>query len=284
MHTWIGAGGSASRVLEAILHLCAAGLGPPNLRLLMIDPDTSNGNVTRVKGLIEIYRQCQEQFADKLGSDLNLFRMFGTKLVFLDTDKGEQGLKIWNPISSQRPKLGELLNYNGLSATSTSPDIAHLFFTKAELEMELAQGFRGHTAIGAAAMSLVSLDAGRQPWQQVVTKLEGDIALPTGARVFLVGSVFGGTGASALHPIVRFLRTIPKMNEDRLRIGVAALVPYFDFRVADHDHVDMAAKAEWFPLATRSAVEFYQYLRANNDWPFDAMYWIGDNSPKEVKY
>ena len=284
MHTLICAGGSGMRVLEATLHLCAAGLGPDLLRILVIDPDKAGGNFTRVKLLLEKYVQCHEAFAGKLGEDLNLF---GTKLDLLDANGGETGLKIWTPVQPDQ-KLKDLLNYEGLSATNTSPDIARLFFTEDELQEELGHGFRGHPAIGAAAFSLVSLHAQSQPWKQVIDKLTNDIAQPSGARVFLVGSVFGGTGASAIHPIVRFLRTIPEINPERLKIGVAALVPYFGFNPGTvapvPDTFKLAARSEWFPLSTRSAVEFYQHLRENRDWQFDAVYWIGDNGFMEVQY
>ena len=285
MYTWIGAGGSAFRVLEAILHLCAIGLGPPNLRLLMIDPDESNGNATQVKGLIDLYRKCHDRFAGRLGTNL---RLFGTKLDLFGTDGEAQDLQVWSPVRRQEHNLAEVLNYNILSATETSPDIAHLLFTKAELEMELKQGFRGHTAVGAATMSLIALDAHNQPWQQVVEKLRGDIAQPNGARICLVGSIFGGTGASAIHPLVRFFKTVPEINDTSLKIGVVALVPYFRFEASTTtlavDRLSIAAKSERFPLATRAAVEFYDHLRLNKDWHFDAMYWLGDSSPVEVPY
>lgn len=289
MNTFICAGGSGLRVLEALLHLCAAGLGPPSMRILGIDPDGSNGNATRVKETLKKYLQCHQNFAGKLGTDLNLF---GTKLDLFDTRGGEQELNIWTPVLTGN-KLAELLNYDNLSATETSPDVVRLFFTNDELQMALDQGFSGHAVIGAAAMSLVSLQANRQPWKQVVERLRVDISQPQGARVFLVGSVFGGTGASAIYPVARFLCAIPDINKDRLKIGVAALVPYFSFGAAESDkraeaesdkRAEMAAKSERFPIATRSAVEFYQHLRENEDWPFDAMFWIGDNSPMEVSY
>lgn len=46
----------------------------------------------------------------------------------------------------------------------------------------------------------------------------------------------------------------------------------------------MGAKSERFPLATRSALAFYDYLRKEKDWPFDSVYWLGNDSLKEVPY
>lgn len=284
MNTLICAGGSGLRALEALLHLCAAGLGPPSLRLLAIDPDGANGNRTRAVSLLEKYRAAQRRFAGKLGGGLKLF---GTELDLLVIPGHQPELRNWSPVEGSQ-KLAELLNLDGLSATDTPPDLVKLFFTRDELQMELDQGFRGHPAIGAACMSLVTLHKGDQPWELLVQQIQGDVAQPHGSRVFLVGSVFGGTGASAIHPIVRFLRDIPESGHERLKIGVAALVPYFRFAAAasDASHLqhEMAAKSERFPLATQAAVQYYEHLRSNGDWPFDVMYWVGDSSPIPVDY
>src|SRR5439155_2344219 len=42
--------------------------------------------------------------------------------------------------------------------------------------------------------------------------------------------------------------------------------------------------SEWFSLASRSAAEYYDHLRKHEDWGFDAMYWLGDDSPMKVSY
>ncbi len=284
MNTLICAGGSGLRTLEAMLHLCAAGLGPPKLRLLAIDPDGANGNRTRAIGLLEKYRAAQRRFAGKLGTGLNLF---GTELDLLVTPGHQPELRNWSPVEGSQ-KLSDLLNFDGLSATDTPTDVVKLLFTRDELQMELDQGFRGHPAIGAACMSLVTLHEREQPWELLVQQIQGDLAQPQGSRVFLVGSVFGGTGASAIHPIVRFLRGVPDAGHERLKIGVGAIVPYFRFAVAAADerlkHSEMAAKSERFPLATQAAVQYYEHLRSNGDWPFDVMYWVGDSSPVPVDY
>jgi hypothetical protein len=296
MHTWIGAGGSSWRVLEAVLHLCAAGLGPPELRLLMIEPDKSNGNAERTLELIGKYQALQQRFAGKLGD--KALNLFGTTLDLLP-DGQQQGLKIWSPmVQGQAKRLRDLLQYDNLRSDDPRKSVAHLLFThsasQSELSVDLDQGFLGHTAIGAAAMSLIWKERNRQPWQQLLQKITGDITDRGESRVFLVGSVFGGTGASAIYPVGQFLRAIPSMNPNikldasTLKIGVAALVPYFGFLSppvdeADHGANDairrrMAAKSEWFPLATRAAVEFYHHLQTHSEWPFDAMFWVGDNN------
>lgn len=287
MNTLICAGGSGVRVLEALLHLCAAGLGPASLRLLVIDPDSANGNGARVTNLVESYLEGHRRFAGRLGDGLNFFR---TELDLLDVGGRSAGLKTWSPIEKGQ-RLREVLNVDLLDSTATPPELVRLFFTHDEINMDLTQGFRGHPSVGAAAMSLVALKKGEQPWSQLIEKLRGDLAHDQGARVFLAGSVFGGTGAATFYPIARFLRTVPEVNHSRLKVAAGALSPYFRFEAAssgtDSAASRQAAKAERFPLATRSAVDFYEQLRFNavaDRGPFDAFYWVGDDSPLSVPY
>lgn len=287
MNTLICAGGSSQRVLTAVLNLCSAGLGPEDLRVLIVDPDGSNGNGAELRQLVETYSACRERFASGLGPKM---RLFSTKLDLLDYEGGPPGVKVWSPVSS-RDTLASILNFDNLSASDDGdtmpPDIARLFFTEKEIRMPLDRGFMGHTAVGAAAMSLVEQAAQRQPWKQLADKIRQDVSGGDSA-VAVVGSVFGGTGASAIHPLVRFLRQIPQTNKDRLRIAAVALVPYFRFDASTAKSgtqaSELAAQAEWFPLRTRSAVEFYKHLEDNKEFDFNAIYWLGDSALMPVNY
>ena len=287
MNTLICAGGSGVRVLEAVLQLCAAGLGPASLRLLVIDPDSANGSGARATALVESYLEGHRRFAGRLGDGLQLFQ---TELDLLDVGGRAAGLKTWSPIEKGQ-RLREVLNVDLLDSTGTPSELVRLFFTTEEIRMDLTQGFRGHPSVGAAAMSLVTLKTGEQPWRQLIEKLKGDLARDEGARIFLAGSVFGGTGASTFYPIARFLRSVPEVNHNRLKIAAGALSPYFRFEAAtagiDSAASRQAAKAERFPLATRSAVDFYERLRVSaveKNLPFDVFYWAGDDTPMSVPY
>lgn len=281
MTTLICSGGSGTRVLEAVLHLCAAGLGPPKLRLLVIDPDSANGNGARTRKLLNSYDKCQKAFGNKTGG----LPFFQTELDLLPTEGGDKGLKTWSPVAPNQT-LRDVLNYALL--TPLQKDIVHLLFADEELEMPLKVGFKGHPSIGAATMALLSLYREQQPWKQLDEKIRGEVTETDGSAVMIAGSVFGGTGASVFHPLARFLRSIPKQNADRLKIGAVALVPYFRFEQSTLSQSvgaqAAAAKSEWFALATRSAAEFYDHLRQNDTQGFEAMYWLGDDSPMQVKY
>ena len=277
MNTLIVAGGSGSRTLEALLHLCAAGHGPREpLRVLVIDPDRANGNARRVTGLTETYVALQKSLGGRLGPDRRRqpLRLFGTVLDLL----GDR-LQVWRPVG-----LGDTLRQSIDHARLAGEyaiyrDAARLLFTPTSLDLGMEVGYRGRPAIGAAALALLSRSAGEPPWNLLLSGIQDDVTNRKRSRVFVVGSVFGGTGASAIHPVARFLRNTIQADAGQLRIGVGALTPYFTF--VDEDD-NTAAKSRSFPLATRSAIEFYQHLRENGEWLFDAVYWVGDTDP--VKY
>src|SRR5688500_2676212 len=64
----IGIGGTGSKVVESVVHLCAAGLGPDKLHVFMIDPDQGNGNLTRTKSLIKKYTGLRALFRQAEGN------------------------------------------------------------------------------------------------------------------------------------------------------------------------------------------------------------------------
>ncbi|MFN0106875.1 MAG: hypothetical protein ACKV2U_32880 [Bryobacteraceae bacterium] len=280
MNTLICAGGTGTRILEAILHFCAAGLGPGELRVLVIDPDGSNGNGARLRQLLAKYLECQKSF--NAGGAPGSF--FSTRLDLLESEGQATGLKVWSPVGKSQ-KFNEVVNYamlpkggeNGLD----HKDLVHLLFTEDELGMPLDVGFRGHPSVGAAAMGLLSLFQKEPPWSILAERIRGEVSQADGSHVMIAGSVFGGTGASVIHPLARFIHGIPESNSDRLTIGALAVVPYFQFQASaagDAADAEKAAKSEWFALATRASALFYHHLRENGDWHFDSMYWLGDPS------
>jgi len=121
--------------------------------------------------------------------------------------------------------------------------------------------------------------------------LEHDVQIGE-SHVVIAGSIFGGTGAAAIHPLLRYLRDSMKgkQNAERLRVGAVALVPYFKFSAADAtasnqpQASELAAKSEHFPVAAKLAARYYHHLQETQDWDFDAMYWIGDDAPVKFKY
>jgi hypothetical protein len=270
----ISAGGCGVRGLESVLHLCAAGLGPDEIKVLLIDPDAANGNGTRTNGAYADYGACCGAFAGKLGAE----RFFSTEFSVL-TGGESGGLQPWSPVNTASV-FQDMLGFDLL--TPLQQDVTKLMFTEAELQMPLNVGFRGHPALGAAALALLPLYRDDAVWKKVGSELSKDLS--TGpVRVMIIGSVFGGTGASVFFPLARRLRELAGARIGQLKIAVTALAPYFTFpKVESPTDPGNGPDARKFPIATRAAAEFYHHLRATGAWPFEAMFWLGDDKPTEV--
>lgn len=142
-------------------------------------------------------------------------------------------------------------------------------------------------------MALLPLYRERDPlWSRFQGELQSDLK-NGGTRVMIAGSVFGGTGAATIHPLLKYLKSQVFLGgpSKNLEVGAVALVPYFEFdrkgdRAAKEEDPSeaQAARSQNFPLACRSAADYYNHLRESKDWDFDAMFWIGDDSPMKVAY
>lgn len=272
----IGIGGTGSRVIESVVHLCAAGLGPEKLHIFMIDPDQGNGNLTRTKTLIKKYSELRRKFqrTEKNNS-------FKTEIIIPPGDEPF----IWSIFTDRDYTLAKFINYD--NTTKEWPeiaDLANILFTEKELTTPLNEGFRGHPSIGAVVMADPPMD--RYPfkmlWDGIESMGKNDL------RVFIVGSIFGGTGAAGFPTLGS--RQLIKFNEamhaslggenSRVLLGGALVLPYFSFAVdATKNQADsMFVTTGDFPIATKAALQYYN----DKELGFDQYYFIGDSLGQQV--
>src|SRR4051794_7668885 len=220
----IGIGGTGARVIEAVVHACAAGLGPDTLKLFLIDPDDANGNLSRTKTLVSDYQRCRQAFTQRNGEHV---RLFHTRIEVPDP-------LVWSIFSEKDTTLGKYVNLHNLREDRDERALAEfisVLFTGEELDTVLNEGFRGHPSIGAVVMATPDPDA--EPWKSFwsdVKQCQG----PNEARVFWVGSIFGGTGAAGV-PTFGARDMIKRPPDARLEdgskvlLGGALVLPYFTF-------------------------------------------------------
>ena len=107
---------------------------------------------------------------------------------------------------------------------------AHLFevlYSEKERDTELDKGFRGHPSIGASVMAQTVL-GNAEPWKTFRDLVNADM----NPKVFLAGSIFGGTGASGFPTIAKLIKNELKAVKVKTQIGGALVLPYFTF-IAD---------------------------------------------------
>ncbi|MBR1421642.1 MAG: hypothetical protein IJ575_11400 [Selenomonadaceae bacterium] len=278
---FISIGGSGAKVLESLTHLTVAGLLPNHekqqkLYVMAIDPDIGNGNLKRASTVLTSFESFQDW---KVGNDTPLFKTEVTLARPL----------IWNPAEHDQ-KLDDVLSYQAYRGTPVGA-LYEVLFSKEERETFLNEGFRGRPSIGAAVLAKrVALDNRRKdrdvsPWESFARLIRQDVKSGQTAKIFLAGSVFGGTGASGLPTIAKLLRkTFANYFDDGdVLIGGAFLLPYFSF-APDKDtqqklQGEIYAQAENFSMNTRAALEYYSVREKN----FHSMYFVGDDVLSQMK-
>ncbi|HEX8694435.1 MAG TPA: hypothetical protein VF746_18580 [Longimicrobium sp.] len=276
---YLALGGSGARALEPLLHLCALGLGPAQLRVLLVDPDQGNAAITRVGRVLDQYRAARERLADA-GAASSFFR---TEVVDVLPES-----RVWSPIADDgyMPDTRFAAGVDRQVMDADAPELGVLFDllnSRRVREMDLAMGFRGVPSVGTVFMNRLRDEAF---FAQLLSQYHG----AAGATVFFAaGSVFGGTGAAALPVVGRALRdgVQPRPGASairgaaRARLGAALLLPYFTLPTPGGAPADGGPRPENALFAHNAAGALPTYLDRERDPGYGAYYLVGDSLPRE---
>jgi hypothetical protein len=272
----IGIGGTGAKCVEALVHLCAAGMLPDTeLFAMFVDPDRANGSLERSQMTLQQYSSCKKL-------DTGTTDLFKTGIVTSNPD-------VWSPFANEaRPSLDDFFRYHSLKGQN--PAAAHLFdvlYSRAERETSLEKGFRGHPSIGAAVLAERVELGDEEPWRTFRNRIAIDLNAAGGARVFLIGSIFGGTGAAGFPTIARMIANEFNSGEDKdpkkenaVKLGGALILPYFSF-IPDENSRELRASSEDFLMSTQAALKYYYQQKSNEI--YDTVYLIGDENLSPTK-
>ena len=271
----IAVGGTGMRCLESFVHLCAIGMfDSQEIEILTLDTDQTNGNKGRVEDLIRLYNRVKSSDTAEGGtanagtffsSKLNLFRFFTNY-----SGKGRETYKNLAQLSTGKE-----------AQQKENKLISDLFLDQHSVqEFNLAHGYRAQTHLGSLLMYHGITEAARniakgvqvQPQEKeletFIAKLE---QAGERARVFVFGSVFGGTGASSIPVLPKALKDFVQIRSagkssldlSSVKFGATLLTEYFLFKKPDEQQKatkedSVIADAAFFPLNSQAALQFYQ--------------------------
>ncbi len=251
-------GGTGARVLKSLTMLLASGvsIGAGNSIVpIIIDYDAKNGDLKRSREMLDTYIKLHD--AARYGDEeLGFFR---TPIEL------KEKFSIVNvQLDSERNTFEKYIDYSSLDDT-TRMLIRTLYDNSlgsdTELNLDLSVGFKGNPNIG----SVVFNDYFRQKeygYDEFATSVNAK------DRVFIVGSIFGGTGASGLPQLVKKFSSSTHTNLKEARLGACVVLPYFD--VAPRD--DSAINSMSFNSKTKAALTYYK--QEINEL-MDEIYYIG---------
>ena len=253
-------GGSGARVLRSLVMLLAAGV-EPNAKIipLIIDPDSGAGNLSQTKELLKLYTQIREEAqvdnADPLVT-------FSTPIEMLPGAGYQVQL---DQIAGT--KFREYIDL-GVAMSNSSQALLRSLFSKENLDLEMTIGFKGNPNIGSIVLGQFE---GSDAYKRFFSELQkGDI---TKKSIFIISSIFGGTGASGFPSLLKSLRSSTTLVS-QMRMGALSLLPYFNLENNASSAIDSAT----FYAKTRAALSYYtENIIKNAD--IDDFYFIGDKSP-----
>ena len=272
-------GGTGERVLRSTAMLLAAGVPAFNgydIYPIIIDYDAANKDKDRTRDILRLYQKinriayANHSLSSMPKDDGNKGQFFGCPMkeirglkdFVLDFNPGNTDLKFRNKIGFDQMS-GQLLPTQSLieSLYDTSDD------PTTELNLDLAVGFKGNPNIG----SVIFHKLGDYPeYESFVSTYRAE----QGDKVVVIGSLFGGTGASGIPVLAqRIKKDIPNVDMATLMIQ-----PYFAPEIVRGG----AINAHLFESKTKAALNFYECSGIKRS--MRAVYHIGDPYPTIIPY
>ena len=262
MKTFVfGIGGTGARVLRSLTLLLASGVEcKSDIVPIIIDPDMNNGDLTRTVTLMQRYVSIKE----KLNFNSNTKNKFyGTEII----DKFNFRLPVNN---SQNISFKQFMDYDNMNFASKA--MLQMLYSTKNLSSDMVVGFKGNPNIGSIVLNQFT---DTPEFQNIANEFtQGD-------RIFIISSIFGGTGASGFPLLLNTLRRNGDIPNHGLinsaTIGAITVLPYFK---VDQDE-DSSIESDTFISKTRAALAYYDKNIGND---IDTLYYIGDNSSSHKAY
>lgn len=253
-----GIGGTGARVLRSFTMMMAAGvtIGADEVVPVIIDPDASNADLTRTVALMNIYRSIRSSLSFSPKNESTFFRKELSQILANYT------LRINDTDDKTFSQFIDLPSMN-----KSSQAMIRMLFSEKNLASSMDVGFKGNPNIGSIVLNQI-VDS--NDFQDFANNFEA------GDKIFIISSIFGGTGASGFPLLLKTLRTGTNFpNNDLINhaeIGAITILPYFKLKNDDESEIDSST----FISKTKSALAYYENNISKNK-SIDALYFLADN-------
>lgn len=249
-------GGTGSRVLRSLTMLLAAGVEcEHNIVPIIIDPDYSAADLTRASELMKRYASIRNKlsFTDNVEN-----RFFQTEIKQIVPN-------FRLPLSNTRDV--EFKDYMGFDSMSeANRAFLSVLFSNDNMTSDMKVGFKGNPNIGSVVLNQFS---------DTKEFIEFATNFRQGDKIFIVSSIFGGTGASGFPLLLKTLRSNKALPNHALindaNIGACTVLPYFGVVHDDNSAIDSST----FISKAKAALEYYNNNISGNN-SIDYLYYIGD--------
>lgn len=288
-------GGTGSRVMRPLIMQFAAGIHPVDesgqpmpveVIPIIVDPHKANEDLKRTENLLRWYRSIRRTI---YGDNADVTKgFFSVKISTLsDILPGGSNLSdtfLFNLGAVESKRFQDFISYSTLDTANQA--LCSMMFSDNQLQTKMDIGFVGSPNIGSVALNQFKDSEEFRQFSNVFRKAD---------RIFVVSSIFGGTGAAGYPIIVKNIRnagnnsTINNRGDLRdARIGALTVLPYFNIQQDENSPISRAD----FISKTKSALFYYHdNLTGLTQGGVDlglskvnACYYLGDEVPSNPYY
>ena len=283
----IAIGGTGMRCAESLVHLCAMGMfDDTQVNLLALDTDCKNGNFERLQKLVKNYQSITAD-RDGVASDT----LFSAKINYFEFSPDYGRGTTFDTASNYSDAKSAVHDAEGVKWRES--ELADLFLTKKMRGMDLQHGYRAQTQMGSMLMYHAVIEeaykakVGKTKDSGLAKFVENLMNNP-GSKVFLFGSIFGGTGASSIPILPRALQRAAQILSrngegdvlSKNLFGTVMLTNYFSFD-SPKNQGDVVATSDKFALNSQAALCFYHNDKTVRH-TYKRLYLIGRDKPRNV--
>lgn len=262
-----GIGGTGSRVIKSLMMLAASGVkfDAEAIVPIIIDPDINNEDLTRTITLMNNYSEARSYLDYGKGTTKN--RFFETKI---EDVMGGYRFRLDN---TRDVKFKEYIDYNSMQKENMA--LASILFSEDNLDADMQVGFKGNPNIGSVVLNQFEES---QDFEKFASKFN------PGDRIFIISSIFGGTGASGFPLLVKTLRGISGDRSNAAAIasapiGALTVMPYFKVAPDSNSKIN----SDTFISKTKAALHYYEKNVYGDYSAVNVMYSIGDTTNNQYQ-
>jgi len=269
-----GIGGTGARVIKSLTMLLASGIRAGDFEVIpvLIDPHESLKELNDCKILLKMYSDINNAaYKDVTGVSEGYFY---TPVSTLASIAPGTGLRDgFGMDGNYGITFGQFLDKTNLPKDSTTDDFLSLLYSRNEnFNKSLSVGFKGNPNVGSVVLNKIKDTQFFKAFQTVFGKDD---------RIFIVSSIFGGTGAAGFPLLLKNLRQHSDMRIRDAQIGALTVMPYY--KLSDptgNGSVQSDIDSKNFLTKTKSALTYY----IKNITNLNALYYIADPDAQNTPY
>lgn len=258
-------GGTGLRVMKSVIMMAAAGMKTNGYDIVpvIIDPHVDleeNTNLTTTIGdYINVYKNATSCKAQQLSAPSGFFNTKITRLADLDNQQNSVNVN-----KAEKRTFGQYLNVGNLANNNVNKFLIQTLYSQDNLNNSLSVGFKGNPNVGTVVLNTMIEGA---DWYDGFRR-----HFEKGDRIFIISSIFGGTGASGyplLEKKIKDDKTHPQVQNAVM--GAVTVLPYFSLDDPSTSGSDIDSSN--FYTKTKAALSYYEKSVKS-----DYLYYAGEQS------